>query len=123
MERQVPMVLRALFAFLALPGIVAGVVPVLIAFADTKFHRGPPVGFVVFAVGLILLLWCVRDFFVSGKGTLAPWDPPKHLVVVGLYRFGVDEYPNVVGARWSSRIPINHCCQSGETERSRDRKR
>jgi protein-S-isoprenylcysteine O-methyltransferase Ste14 len=24
---------------------------------------------------------------VSGKGTLAPWDPPKRLVVVGLYRF------------------------------------
>jgi protein-S-isoprenylcysteine O-methyltransferase Ste14 len=24
---------------------------------------------------------------VSGKGTLAPWDPPKHLVIVGLYRF------------------------------------
>jgi protein-S-isoprenylcysteine O-methyltransferase Ste14 len=27
----------------------------------------------------------VRDFYVSGKGTLAPWDPPKNLVVVGLY--------------------------------------
>lgn len=38
------------------------------------------------AVGGILLLWCVRDFFVSGKGTLAPWDPPKRLVIVGLYR-------------------------------------
>jgi protein-S-isoprenylcysteine O-methyltransferase Ste14 len=37
-------------------------------------------------MGGFLLLWCVRDFFVSGKGTLAPWDPPKHLVVVGLYR-------------------------------------
>jgi protein-S-isoprenylcysteine O-methyltransferase Ste14 len=29
----------------------------------------------------------VRDFYVAGKGTLAPWDPPKHLVVVGLYCF------------------------------------
>jgi len=37
--------------------------------------------------GGLLLLWCVRDFFVSGKGTLAPWDPPRHLVVVGLYRY------------------------------------
>ncbi|MEI6135399.1 MAG: isoprenylcysteine carboxylmethyltransferase family protein [Desulfomonile sp.] len=33
------------------------------------------------------MLWCLRDFFVSGKGTGSPWDPPKHLVVVGLYRF------------------------------------
>ena len=37
-------------------------------------------------LGGALLLWCVRDFHVSGKGTLAPWDPPKNLVVVGLYR-------------------------------------
>ena len=29
----------------------------------------------------------VRDFYVAGKGTLAPWTPPKRLVVVGLYRF------------------------------------
>jgi protein-S-isoprenylcysteine O-methyltransferase Ste14 len=29
----------------------------------------------------------VRDFYVSGKGTIAPWDPPKRLVAVGLYRF------------------------------------
>jgi protein-S-isoprenylcysteine O-methyltransferase Ste14 len=39
------------------------------------------------AVGLVLLLWCVRDFYVRGKGTLAPWDPPRNLVVVGLYRY------------------------------------
>ncbi len=79
--------LRALFAFLALPGIVAGVVPVLIASADTKFQVFSALGFVPLALGLVLLLWCVHDFFVSGKGTLAPWDPPKHLVVAGLYRY------------------------------------
>ena len=37
--------------------------------------------------GLAVLLRCVRDFYVAGKGTLAPWDPPRHLVVVGLYRY------------------------------------
>src|SRR5690349_15329264 len=79
--------LRALFAFLALPGIVAGAVPILIGYVDTRFQRASPIGFVLLAVGLVLLLWCVRDFFVAGKGTLAPWDPPKHLVVVGLYRY------------------------------------
>jgi protein-S-isoprenylcysteine O-methyltransferase Ste14 len=81
------MFLRALFAFLVLPGLVAGVVPVLIASADTKHHGGCSIGFVILAFGLVLLLWCVRDFYVAGKGTLAPWDPPTHLVVVGLYRF------------------------------------
>jgi protein-S-isoprenylcysteine O-methyltransferase Ste14 len=40
----------------------------------------------VLGLGLSVLLWCVRDFSVAGKGTLAPWDPPKRLVRVGLYR-------------------------------------
>jgi protein-S-isoprenylcysteine O-methyltransferase Ste14 len=35
---------------------------------------------------VILLLWCVRDFYVVGKGTLGPWDPPRNLVVTGLYK-------------------------------------
>jgi protein-S-isoprenylcysteine O-methyltransferase Ste14 len=38
-------------------------------------------------LGLLGLMWCVRDFYVSGKGTLAPWDPPARLVIVGLYRY------------------------------------
>ena len=29
----------------------------------------------------------MRDFFVSGRGTLAPWDPPAQLVIAGLYRY------------------------------------
>jgi protein-S-isoprenylcysteine O-methyltransferase Ste14 len=37
--------------------------------------------------GVAVLLWCVRDFYVVGKGTRAPWDPPKNLVIVGLYRY------------------------------------
>ena len=78
---------RALLAFLVLPGMVAGVIPALIAATDTGVHANHPIGLTMLAVGLVLLLWCVRDFYVAGKGTLAPWAPPKHLVVVGLYRF------------------------------------
>jgi len=81
------MYFRAIIAFLVLPGVVAGLVPALIVAGDT--HRGSAwaIGFALLVLGLALLLWCVRDFFVSNRGTLAPWDPPKHLVVVGLYRF------------------------------------
>lgn len=80
--------LRALFAFLALPGVVAILVPAWMA-AGSLRDGGPfhPVGLVPLIVGFVLLLWCVRDFFVSGKGTLAPWSPPKKLVTIGLYRF------------------------------------
>jgi protein-S-isoprenylcysteine O-methyltransferase Ste14 len=81
------MFLRALLAFLACPGVVALVVPSLIALRGTASPVVHPAGFVLIGAGLVLLLWCVRDFYVAGKGTLAPWDPPRSLVVVGLYRW------------------------------------
>lgn len=79
--------MRALFAFLALPGIVAGVAPLLILRLQLHPAHTAVYGIALLAAGLCLLFWCVRDFYVSGKGTLAPWDPPKRLVLVGLYRF------------------------------------
>jgi len=81
------MFLRALLAFLILPGLAAFITPPLLARLDP--WQGNPVaaGWGVIGLGALLLLWCVRDFYVSGKGTLAPWDPPRKLVVVGLYRF------------------------------------
>lgn len=78
--------LRALLAFLALPGVVAFAVPLLIAATDSSRGAVFPPGALVVAAGLGLLLRCVRDFLVVGRGTLAPWDPPRRLVVVGLYR-------------------------------------
>jgi protein-S-isoprenylcysteine O-methyltransferase Ste14 len=81
------LLLRALFAFLACPGVVAGVIPAFIV-AGRGVHQSTAIfGVIALIVGGILLLWCVRDFFVSGRGTLAPWDPPAHLVIVGLYRY------------------------------------
>jgi protein-S-isoprenylcysteine O-methyltransferase Ste14 len=77
---------RALLSFLALPGIVAFLVPALLV-PQIKTRRFDLTGAVPFIVGVIVLLWCVRDFYVAGKGTLAPWDPPRRLVRVGLYRF------------------------------------
>jgi hypothetical protein len=37
------------------------------------------------AAGVTLLIWCARAFLLSGEGTLAPWDPPRHLVTTGPY--------------------------------------
>jgi protein-S-isoprenylcysteine O-methyltransferase Ste14 len=77
--------LRAVVAFVAMPGMVALLVPgLLMRPADA---RAGVAGLVVLAVGLALLLWCVRDFYVAGRGTLAPWAPPQRLVIVGLYRW------------------------------------
>jgi protein-S-isoprenylcysteine O-methyltransferase Ste14 len=81
------MIIRAVIAFLALPVVVAGLVPALIVRHATPDQSTTVAGIALLVAGSFLLLWCVRDFFVSGKGTLAPWDPPKHLVIVGLYRY------------------------------------
>lgn len=81
------MLLRALLAFLLLPGIVAIAVPVLWLHAAGRDHVVYAWGLLALLAGGAGLLWCVRDFFSSGKGTLAPWDPPRQLVRVGLYRY------------------------------------
>lgn len=81
------MLLRALLAFLALPGIVAIAIPTWItARALQRGEAAHLVALLPLLAGFILLVWCVRDFYVAGKGTLAPWEPPRHLVTVGLYR-------------------------------------
>lgn len=76
---------KAVIAFLVLPGTVAFAVPWwwLRPRAPTKFGM---IGGLVIAIGVLLLLWCVRDFYVAGRGTLAPWAPPEKLVISGLYR-------------------------------------
>ena len=43
-------------------------------------------GVVLLAAGLSLALWTMALFNRIGKGTAAPWDPPKKLVVAGPYR-------------------------------------
>lgn len=44
-------------------------------------------GIVVATAGALLALWCVVTFVAIGKGTPAPFDPPRRLVVRGPYRF------------------------------------
>jgi protein-S-isoprenylcysteine O-methyltransferase Ste14/pimeloyl-ACP methyl ester carboxylesterase len=81
------MLIRALLAFLALPGLVAFVVPLLIAWPRVRVGTFNALALVFLVPGITLLLWCVRDFFVAGKGTLAPWDPPRNLVSSGPFRY------------------------------------
>ena len=41
----------------------------------------------VILLGLPFVLRCVWDFAWAGQGTPAPFDPPRRLVVTGLYRW------------------------------------
>jgi protein-S-isoprenylcysteine O-methyltransferase Ste14 len=82
------MLWRAMVAFLALPGLFAIALPAWLASRSLRAGAGfHAFGVLLLVAGLLLLLWCVREFYVAGKGTLAPWTPPRHLVTTGLYRY------------------------------------
>jgi protein-S-isoprenylcysteine O-methyltransferase Ste14 len=44
-------------------------------------------GLGLLCVGLLLFVASLRRFVTEGEGTLAPWDPPRRLVVRGPYRY------------------------------------
>jgi protein-S-isoprenylcysteine O-methyltransferase Ste14 len=88
---------RQLRAIALLPGNVTIVVPALILLIG----EGPDfawgldgaaaalvvaAGCALLAAGFCLWLWTVLLFSRVGKGTLAPWDPTRRLVVEGPYR-------------------------------------
>lgn len=88
--------LRHLLSIAILPFTVAVVVPIGIARRNhIVFDLGRSGGellmalggVAVIAVGLVLFASSLRRFATEGQGTLAPWDPPRHLVVRGPYRF------------------------------------
>ena len=44
-------------------------------------------GMITTAIGAALAFWCILAFVFVGKGTAAPFDPPRRLVIAGPYRF------------------------------------
>lgn len=55
-----------------------------------EFAGGQPLrylGVPLMIAGAWGLLWCIWQFYSEGRGTLAPVDPPKVLVVRGMYRY------------------------------------
>ena len=90
------MFLRQLISVALLPFTVAVVIPSwIVRGAATPFewpHRAADVvtfgaGCVSIAVGLALFTASLALFWTRGHGTLAPWDPPRHFVVSGPYRY------------------------------------
>ena len=78
-------------AVLLLPVNVLVLIPAVVLFlADYPFElaRGwrAALGFVLLSLGLVVAIWTMTLFHSKGKGTAAPWDPPKKLVVAGPYR-------------------------------------
>ena len=84
--------LRSLLFSLVLPGSVTLLIPYLLLSSSLEPipSRLEPlrfVGLVPILIGAFILLRCIWDFAVTGRGTVAPVDPPTTLVVRGLYRY------------------------------------
>ncbi len=85
------------FSVLILPVMVIAVIPLIILiFTFNRFSWKldfpliliPKIsGFILIILGIYLLIVTIKLFHDIGKGTLAPWDPPKKLVVIGPYKY------------------------------------
>jgi protein-S-isoprenylcysteine O-methyltransferase Ste14 len=84
--------LRSLVYTIIIPGTVTVLIPYLILSGRGERIAQPwgvlqVLGLVGMAVGVTILPRCIWEFMATGRGTLAPIDPPKELVVRGLYRY------------------------------------
>jgi protein-S-isoprenylcysteine O-methyltransferase Ste14 len=78
------------FLFLILaPGVVARFIPLMFLRSGAQIHTGAfsYLAFPIWLISLVTILWCFWDFASKGKGTPAPIEPPKELVVSGLYQY------------------------------------
>ena len=78
------------------PGTVGGLAPYWIAHSGLDgLMLGKAMGSIVTdlvgifftVIGALIYLWCAYDFTFIGRGTPAIFDPPKTLVVRGLYHY------------------------------------
>ncbi len=84
-------------AILILPGTGVALIPFALLWLsqNTRFAADTSepsqiafwVGLFAVVLGLILVIWTISLFARLGHGTLAPWEPPKRLVVKGPYRY------------------------------------
>ncbi len=86
----------ALFRSLVYAALFISVVLVFIPeqiLTATGITRPPQIGavqvagLVLVVLGAALALWCIGTFAIVGKGTPAPFDPPRKLVAAGPYRW------------------------------------
>jgi protein-S-isoprenylcysteine O-methyltransferase Ste14 len=80
------MALRALISVAVLPGVATLLFPWLLLRQTVSVSDVAWLGAIPLTFGLALLAWCVVIFASRGRGTLAPWDPPRRFVATGPYR-------------------------------------
>ncbi len=84
------LVLKSIFFALLLPGVVTVVIPYYVLSTRISVPQWGPLqiaGLAATMLGGAVLIRCIVDFARLGRGTLAPLDPPRALVIRGLYRY------------------------------------
>jgi protein-S-isoprenylcysteine O-methyltransferase Ste14 len=82
--------LRTILFMMFVPGLLIGILPIwLVQTTPAVFSFGALRWLAVplWVTGAGITLWCAWAFTVRGHGTPSPTDPPKELVVSGLYRY------------------------------------
>ena len=83
--------LRTILFTLLVPGTVLGLVPFALIATNwgPRFNLGAAhlIGLMLLMPGVAIIVWCFIDFVRRGRGTPAPYDPPRRLVVAGLYKY------------------------------------
>lgn len=82
---------RSLLWTILLPGFFAGYVPWrFFGLGHVRSDWLTPtsaLGLIGIGLGVVLLAACIVEFARSGRGTLSPVDPPRYLVIRGLYKY------------------------------------
>lgn len=81
--------LKSLLFLIVAPGMVAGYIPLGLLRNGPQINAGvfALIALPLWVIGVVILLWSFWNFFREGRGTPAPIDPPKELVAVGFYRY------------------------------------
>ena len=82
---------RTVLFTILVPGTELVLVPLVVVLMGLgpRLELGPAryAGLVPLLAGLAVIARCFGDFIRRGRGTPAPYDPPRKLVVAGLYRY------------------------------------
>ncbi len=84
------LLLKNLLFTLLVPGTAGVLIPLRIAarrIPAPMWEAWSMLGLMLLAAGAGGYFWCLWEFAVTGRGTPAPIDPPRHLVIRGPYRF------------------------------------
>ena len=80
-----------LSTIIILPFTVIAIIPALLLWVSGYGYDAPSffasvTGWLLLGIGFTLAAWAMGLFHSIGKGTAAPWNPPKNLVIWGPYR-------------------------------------